>query len=264
MNACMAELFGKRAGCSKGKGGSMHFFAPEKNYWGGHGIVAGQTPLGTGLAFALKYKGVKGAAMCFLGDGAVNQGSFHESLNLAELFDLPVVFLIENNGYSMGTSQKRSSAYPGCLAERAVGYDMAWNQLNGEDLYEVRAGVHEALERARDRNKPTLLEISTYRYQGHSVADANKFKYRTKEEVERYEREHDPVGIFKAHLLREGVLDAAGAAAIDQAAIAEAEAAASFAEQSAFPEPAEIFDDVYWEVDNRTEAGQMGRHFFND
>jgi len=264
MNSCMAELFGKRTGCSKGKGGSMHFFAPDKNYWGGHGIVAGQTPLGTGLAFGLKYKGLKGAAMCFLGDGAVNQGSFHESLNLAALFDLPVVFIIENNGYSMGTSQKRSSAYPGCLAERAVGYDMAWKQLNGEDLYEVRAGVHEALERARHESKPTLLEISTYRYQGHSVADANKFKYRTKEEVERYEREHDPVGIFRGHLLREGVLDEAGAAAIDQAAIADAEAAAAFAEQSAFPEPAEIFDDVYWEVDNRTEAGQTGRHFFND
>ncbi|MCE9518772.1 MAG: pyruvate dehydrogenase (acetyl-transferring) E1 component subunit alpha [Verrucomicrobia bacterium] len=264
MNACMAELFGKRTGCSKGKGGSMHYFAPDKNYWGGHGIVAGQTPLGTGLAFGLKYKGLKGAAMAFLGDGAVNQGSFHESLNLAALFELPIVFIIENNGYSMGTSQKRSSAYPSCLAERAVGYGMAWKQLNGEDLYEVRAGVHDALERARNEHKPMLLEISTYRYQGHSVADANKFKYRTKEEVERYEREHDPVGIFKAHLLRDGTLDEAAATAIDQAAITEAEAAAQFATQSAFPEPAEIFDDVYWEVDQKTESGQTGRHFFND
>jgi pyruvate dehydrogenase E1 component alpha subunit len=264
MGACMAELFGKRTGCSKGKGGSMHYFAPDKHYWGGHGIVAGQIPLGTGLAFGLKYRGLKGAAMAFLGDGAVNQGSFHESLNLAALFELPLVVIIENNGYSMGTSQKRSSAYPGCLAERAVAYDIAWEQLNGEDVYEVRARVHEALERARNASKPTLLEISTYRYQGHSVADANKFKYRTKEEVERYEREHDPVGIFKAHLLREGVLDEAAAAAIDQAAIAEAEAAAKFAEQSALPEPAEIFDDVYWEVDQKTESGQTGRHFFND
>ena len=264
MNACMAELFGKRTGCSKGKGGSMHYFAPDKNYWGGHGIVAGQVPLGTGLAFGLKYKGLKGAAMAFLGDGAVNQGAFHESLNLAALFDLPVVFIIENNGYSMGTSQKRSSAYPDCLAERAVAYDMAWAQINGEDLYEVRTGVNTALERARNESKPTLLEISTYRYQGHSVADANKFKYRTKEEVERYEREHDPVSIFKAHLLREGALDAAAATEIDQAAIAEAEAAAHFATQSPWPEPSEIFDDVYWEVDQKTEAGQTGRHFFND
>lgn len=264
MNACMAELFGKQTGCSKGKGGSMHYFAPDKNYWGGHGIVAGQTPLGTGLAFGLKYKGLKGAAMCFLGDGAVNQGSFHESLNLAALYDLPVVFIIENNGYSMGTSQKRSSAYPGCLAERAVAYGMAWKQIKGEDLYEVRAEVHEALERARNEHKPMLLEIATYRYQGHSVADANLFKYRTKEEVERYMREHDPVLLFKTHLLKEGVLDEKAAAEIDRAAMAEAEASAQFAEQSAFPEPAEIFDDVYWEVDQKTESGQTGRHFFND
>lgn len=260
----MAELFGKRTGCSKGKGGSMHYFAPDRRYWGGHGIVAGQTPLGAGLAFGLRYRGIQGAVMCFLGDGAVNQGSFHESLNLAALFSLPVVFIIENNGYSMGTSQQRSSAYPGSLAERARAYDMPWDQFGGEDVYEVRARLHPFLERARREGKPALLEISTYRYQGHSVADANKFKYRTKEEVERYEREHDPVAIFRDHLLREGVLSEAEALRIDQAALAEAEASARFAEQSPLPAPAEIFDDVYWEVDRQTEAGQTGRHFFND
>src|ERR1700760_51562 len=145
MNECMAELFGKKTGCSKGKGGSMHFFAPDKNYWGGHGIVAGQTPLGAGLAFGLKYQGLKGCALCFLGDGAVNQGAFHESLNLAALFNLPVVYIIENNGYSMGTSQKRSSAYPSCLAERAAAFDMNWAVISGEDVYEVRAGVNDAM-----------------------------------------------------------------------------------------------------------------------
>ena len=264
MNECMAELFGKHTGCSKGKGGSMHYFAPDKNYWGGHGIVAGQTPLGAGLAFGLKYKGLKGAAMCFLGDGAVNQGAFHESLNLAALFKLPVVFIIENNGYSMGTSQRRSSAYPSCLAERAAGYDMDWAQLGGSDVYEVRAGVHTALERAREASKPTILEISTYRYKGHSVADANLFKYRTKEEVERYEREHDPIMRFRDALISEKILTDATATQIDQSALDEAEASARFAEQSPYPEPSEIFDDVYWEVDHQTEAGQTGRHFFND
>ncbi len=265
MNECMAELFGKKTGCSKGKGGSMHYFAPDKHYWGGHGIVAGQTPLGAGLAFGVKYKEQKGAAMCFLGDGAVNQGAFHESLNLAALFELPVVYIIENNGYSMGTSQKRSSAYPGCLAERAVGYDMAWEQLNGEDIYEVRARVDVALQRARNEYKPTLLEIATYRHYGHSVADSrHKDGYRTKEEIERYQREHDPIHIWRNHLINESVLTADEAKKIDQAAQKEAEDSATFAEESEFPDPSEMFDDVYWEVDNGTEAGQTGRHFFND
>jgi pyruvate dehydrogenase E1 component alpha subunit len=201
--------------------------------------------------------------MCFLGDGAVNQGAFHESLNLAALFDLPVVYIIENNGYSMGTSQKRSSAYPGCLAERAEGYDMAWAQIGGADIYELRAGVHAALERARKESKPTLLEVLTYRYKGHSVADANLFKYRTKEEVERFEREHDPITLWKDTLTAEKILTEAQATEIDNAAVAEAEAAAQFAEESPFPEPSEVFDDVYWEVDNKTDAGQTGRHFFN-
>ncbi len=265
MNECMAELFGKKTGCSKGKGGSMHYFAPDKNYWGGHGIVAGQTPLGAGLAFGLKYRELKGAAMCFLGDGAVNQGAFHESLNLAALFGLPVIYIIENNGYSMGTSQQRSSAYPTCLAERAVAYDMAWEKLDGEDLYEVRAHVQAAIDRAHNESKPTLLEIATYRYQGHSVADSrHKGGYRTKEEIERYQQEHDPISIWKRHLVSEGVFTEAEATEIEQETFKEAEAAGVFAEQSEFPDPSEIFDDVYWEVDNKTVNGQTGRHFFND
>jgi pyruvate dehydrogenase E1 component alpha subunit len=264
MNECMAELFGKKTGCSKGKGGSMHYFAPDKNYWGGHGIVAGQTPLGLGLAYGLKYKGLKGAALCFMGDGAVNQGAFHESLNLAALFDLPVIYVIENNGYSMGTSQARSSAFAGCLAQRAEGYGIAWAQLNGEDIYEVRAGVQKAMERAHNESKPTVLEIATYRYYGHSVADANHKKYRTKEEIERYEREHDPIIIWREKMIAEGVMTEAEATLIDQEAFKEAEEAAVFAEKSDWPDPSEIFDDVYWEVDNQTVASQSGRHFFND
>jgi pyruvate dehydrogenase E1 component alpha subunit len=269
MNECMAELFGKKTGCSKGKGGSMHYFAPDKNYWGGHGIVGGQVPLGTGLAYGLKYKGLKGCALAFMGDGAVNQGTVHESMNLAALFDLPVVYIIENNGYSMGTSQERSSAFPSCLAERAAGYDIAWEKLNGENVYEVRARVNDAMNRARDKSKPTVLEISTFRYQGHSVSDArhNKPKgegYRTKEEIERYQREHDPIAIHRDQLVKAGVLTEKKATAIYEESLQEAEAAGTFAEQSPLPDPNEIFDDVYWEVDNQTAAGGTGRHFFND
>ncbi|SKA97328.1 pyruvate dehydrogenase E1 component alpha subunit [Prosthecobacter debontii] len=264
MNECMAELFGKATGCSKGKGGSMHYFAPDKNYWGGHGIVAGQTPLGLGLAYGLKYRGLKGAALCFLGDGAVNQGAFHESLNLAALWDLPVIYVIENNGYSMGTSQERSSAYEGCLAKRAEGYGMAWDHFIGEDLYDVRARVQVAIDRAHNESKPTLLEIATYRWEGHSVADANKLKYRTKEEVEKYQKQHDPIQVWKRNLLEEGVATEEDLKKIDREAQAEAEASAEFAKSSPYPEPESIFEDVYWEVDNRTEAGATGRHFFND
>jgi pyruvate dehydrogenase E1 component alpha subunit len=264
MNECMAELFGKATGCSKGKGGSMHYFAPERNYWGGHGIVAGQTPLGLGLAYGLKFRGLKGAALCYLGDGAVNQGSFHESLNLAALWDLPVIYIIENNGYSMGTSQARSSAYGSCLAERAEAYGMAWDRFMGEDVYVVRERTQKAIERAHNESKPTLLEIDTYRWEGHSIADANRLKYRTKEEVERHQREHDPLLVWKRHLLGEKVATEETIKEIDREAQAEAEASAEFAKTSPFPEPESIFQDVYWEVDNQTEAGQTGRHFFND
>ncbi len=264
MNECMAELYGKGTGCSRGKGGSMHYFEPTKNFWGGHGIVAGQTPLGLGLAYGLKYRGLKGAALCYLGDGAVNQGAFHESLNLAALWDLPVIYIIENNGYSMGTSQKRSSAYRDFLAQRAEAYGMEWEQFNGTDIYEVRARTQVALERAHSESKPTLLEIATYRYLGHSVADANLFKYRTKEEVERYQREHDPINVWRDTLITEGVLTESQSKEIEKAAQQEAEDSADFAEASPYPEPETIFEDIYWEVDNQTQAGQTGRHFFND
>ena len=264
MNECMAELFGKVTGCSKGKGGSMHFFAPDKNYWGGHGIVAGQTPLGLGLAFALKYKGVKGAAMCFMGDGAVNQGCFYESLNMAALFEIPVVYIIENNGYSMGTSLARSSSFKSCLAERAEGFNIAWGQCNGTDIYEVRTNVQTAIERAHNESKPTVLEIATYRYYGHSVADAKHAGgYRQKEEIEHYKQNHDPIQVFKRRLIEEGTLTEEKYEQLDEAAKAEAEAAAQFADESPIPSEESITQDVYFEVDRQTEAGRTGKHFFN-
>jgi pyruvate dehydrogenase E1 component alpha subunit len=241
MNECMAELFGKAAGCSKGKGGSMHFFAPDKNFWGGHGIVAGQTPLGLGLGYGLKYQELEGCALCFLGDGAINQGAFHESLNLASLFEIPVVYIIENNGYSMGTSQLRSSAYRDCLAQRAEAYNMAWDLINGEDIYEIRAKTHIAMERARKADK-----------------------YRTPEEIERYKTYHDPIRLWERRLIDEGTLTAEQAKAIEKEATKETTEAIKFAEAASPPTIEEIQHDVYWEVDEDTEAGNTGRHFFND
>lgn len=264
MNPCMAELYGKATGSAKGKGGSMHLFDPSKNFWGGHGIVAGQAPLGLGLAYGVKYKEQEGCCLCYLGDGAVNQGAFHESLNLAALFELPVVYIIENNGYSMGTSQQRSSAYKDCLAQRAEAYDMEWDLVNGEDVYEVRAKTHIAMERARKESKPTVLEIATYRYYGHSVADANAKKYRTPEEIEKYKTYHDPLRLWHRRLIDEAVMTDEEADNIDKEAKQEAVAAAKFADESPAPTVESIFEDVYWETDNKTDASQVGRHFFND
>lgn len=256
----MAELYGKATGCSKGKGGSMHYFAPDKNYWGGHGIVGGQIPLGTGLAYAIKYKGLKGAAMAFMGDGAVNQGAVAEAYNLASLWNLPVVFVIENNGYSMGTSQERSSA--GELAQRAAGYDMEWGQCQGHDVYEVRAMMDKFLTLAREKSRPSTVEIDTYRYRGHSVADPDN-TYRSKKEIEEYRRTKDPIQLFQNQLVTEGVLNEALIAQIDQEARNEAETAAEFAEASPFPTVDDIQKDVYWEADNPSERKSAGRLFFD-
>jgi len=265
MKECMAELFGKATGCSKGKGGSMHFFAPDKNYWGGHGIVGGQTPLGLGIAYALKYKGLKGCCFCFLGDGAVNQGPFHESLNLAGLWDIPVIYVIENNGYSMGTSQVRSSAHPdGGLAQRAEGYKIDWDVVNAENLYEVRAKTRKALDRAHNESRPTVLEFMTYRYYGHSIADANHHRYRTKEEIKSYQENRDPIEVWKRILLTEKVFDEDTAKAIEAEARDEAKDSIQFADNSPDPTPEDILTDVYHSVDNPESHSNEGTIFFND
>ncbi len=257
----MAELYGKATGCSKGKGGSMHYFDPSNNYWGGHGIVGGQIPLGVGLAYGVKYQGNKGASMAFMGDGAVNQGAVHEAMNLAALWDLPCIFVIENNRYSMGTSQLRSSAGPG-LAERAAGYGMNWTKCFGDDVYEVRDTMNQVLTLAREENKPSVVEIDTYRYRGHSVADPDK-TYRTREEIEEYRKNKDPLVVFQNILSQEGVLSADLQKEIDQAARKEADTAADFAEASPYPTPDDIQDDVYWEADNPDQRKSQGRLFFS-
>ena len=263
MGECMAEFFGKATGSSKGKGGSMHLFSPENRYWGGHGIVAGQTPLGLGIAYALKYQEIRGCCLCYLGDGAVNQGVYHESLNLASLMSLPVIYIIENNGYSMGTSLARSSVFKQALAQRAEGYNIPWEQANGENIYDIRMKTQAAIERAHEESRPTVLEIATYRYYGHSVADANARKYRTPEEIEHYKTYHDPLRLWQKRLVDEGILTEEQADAIDHEARAEAEEAARFADESPFPSEADIFTDVYSELDAPSGEAPRGTHFFN-
>ncbi len=259
-NELMAELYGKATGCSKGKGGSMHFFDPSRRFWGGHGIVGGQVPLGAGIAFALKYRDLKGACLTFLGDGAVNQGSVSETYNLAALWGLPVVFIIENNGYSMGTSQRRSSAGPG-LAQRAEAFGIAWEVADGHDVYEVREKTDRMLDRARASSLPGVLEFKTYRYRGHSVADPDS-TYRTKDEIENYRRTKDPLTAFHDTLVAEGVLDEGLTREIDTAARTEADRAVHYAEESPFPAVEDIHKDVYWEEDHPGQKKSQGRIFF--
>jgi pyruvate dehydrogenase E1 component alpha subunit len=262
MDECMAELYGKKTGCSKGKGGSMHFFAPDKNFWGGHGIVGGQTPLGLGIAYALKNFKKKGSCLCFMGDGATNQGPFYESLNLAALWELPVIYIIENNGYSMGTAEGRHSAGDP-LARRGESFDIAWKVAHGHDIYEVRSVVQEAVERAHQESKPTVLEIITYRYRGHSVADPDQ-TYRSKEEIEEYKKSKDPLNLFKEKLIEENVLSEEKAVEIDKLAKDEANASAEFASASPYPDPSELMDDIYWETDNPDKRSSQGRIFFEE
>jgi len=257
---CMAELYGKKTGCSKGKGGSMHFFAPDKNYWGGHGIVGGQTPLGLGIAFALKYNKKKGSCLCFMGDGATNQGPFYESLNLASLWNLPVVYIIENNGYSMGTAESRHSAGDP-LARRGDAFDIDWSVSNGHDIYEVRQTISDALASAHENCRPSVLEIVTYRYRGHSVADPDQ-TYRSKEEIEEYKTNKDPLNLFREKLIKEGNITEDQIKTIDNRAKGDADASAEFADASPYPDTSELMDDIYWETDNPDKKTSQGTMFF--
>ncbi|MGC4015878.1 MAG: thiamine pyrophosphate-dependent dehydrogenase E1 component subunit alpha [Luteolibacter sp.] len=263
MEACLAELFGKTSGCAKGKGGMMGMFHPAGRFWGGYSVAGAQTPLAAGLAFALKQRHVRGAVCCFLGDGAVNQGCFHEALNLAGLFNLPVIYVIENNQFGMYTSVQRASAYRDCLAKRAEGYDIDWDLINGDDVYEIRAKAHVAFERAYQESRPTVLEVSTYRFYGQSIADANQKLYRTPEEIEERKLNHDPIVIWRQQLIAEGVLSEESAQRISEEAKAESIAARAFARDAPAPEIADVMKDVYWESDHDTAASRVGWHFFD-
>jgi pyruvate dehydrogenase E1 component alpha subunit len=243
--AVMAELYGKSTGCSKGKGGSMHMFSKEHNFFGGHGIVGGQIPLGAGIAFADKYRKGKQVTVCFLGDGAVRQGSLHETFNMAMLWKLPVIFVCENNGYAMGTSVVRSTNVHDIFTIGEA-YDMPSEPVDGMNCEQVHQAIAAAADRARNGLGPSFLEVRTYRYRGHSMSDPAK--YRTKEEVEEY-KSKDPIEITKRTILahqwaKEGDLDAVEEK-VNQA-VAEA---VKFSEESPFPDPADLYTDVYVQDD---------------
>jgi pyruvate dehydrogenase E1 component alpha subunit len=202
--AVMAELFGRQDGCSRGKGGSMHLFDTNINMLGGHGIVGGHVPIATGVGFAIKYRGGDQVITCFMGESVVNTGAFHEALNMAALWKLPCVFIIENNRYGMGTALERASAIHD-IYERGAAYNMARAQCDGQDVFTVRQAVGEAVERARKEQMPTLLEIRTYRFMGHSMSDAVSGTYRTKAELEEYMK-RDPITLLSTHMKENGEL----------------------------------------------------------
>jgi len=241
----MAELTGRRDGYSKGKGGSMHMFSREKHFYGGHGIVGAQVPIGTGIAFALRYRSEDKVCLTYLGDGAINQGQVYESFNMASLWKLPVVYIIENNKYGMGTSIERASARTD-LYHRGAAYGIPGEQVDGMDVEAVNAAGMKAVEYARAGKGPYILEMITYRYRGHSMSDPAK--YRSREEVQRMRQEHDPIDRLRAHLLERGLTDEDGLKAIDREVKEVITAAADFAQQSPEPDPSELYTDVLAEA----------------
>ena len=239
----MAELFGRMGGLSKGKGGSMHLFDKSVNFLGGHGIVGAHLPLAAGAGFAIKYQGGDQVVLCYFGDGAVPEGEFHESMNLAALWKLPVIFICENNRYAMGTAIHRALAQTE-VWRFAETYGMPGEAVDGMDVLAVRDCVGRAVERARKDKVPTLIEARTYRFRGHSMRDPAGAVYRTKEEVER-EKQRDPIAIFTERCLKDGVLVDADVKAIEKDVNDLVDEAVAFAEASPEPAPEELFRDVY-------------------
>jgi pyruvate dehydrogenase E1 component alpha subunit len=237
----MAELFGKAGGCSHGKGGSMHMFDKEVNFLGGHAIVGGQIALATGVAFATKYQETDQVTLCFFGEAAVNQGAFHESLNMAQLWKLPCIYICENNQYGMGTSLKRAMSSQD-ISQKACAYDIASEFVDGMDVLAVREATMRAVERARKDYLPTLLEVRTYRFMGHSMSDPGN--YRTRAEIELHQ-ERDPIKLFSASLKEEGIMDDEEFKKIEAEVNEQVERAVRFAEESPDPAPEELFTDVY-------------------
>ncbi|RMG39595.1 MAG: pyruvate dehydrogenase (acetyl-transferring) E1 component subunit alpha [Candidatus Dadabacteria bacterium] len=235
----MAELLGKETGCSRGRGGSMHFYDLEHNFMGGWGIVGAHVPLAAGLAFAQNYKETDSVVVCFLGDGAINIGPFHEGLTLAALWKLPVVYVIENNFFAMGTPLQKTAPTED-LSIRALGYPMARDSVDGHDVFAVRSTMHTAIRRAREKRLPTLVEAKTYRYRGHSMADPAK--YRTKEELEEWKK-RDPILTLGEKMISLGMKETKEK--IDQEIETEIADAVEFAESSPMPDPSTATDYVY-------------------
>lgn len=241
-NGVMAELTGRSGGYSKGKGGSMHMFSTEKRFYGGHGIVGAQVPLGTGLAFANRYRKNKGVSLTYFGDGAANQGQVYESFNMAELWKLPVVYIIENNQYAMGTAVSRASAETH-FYRRGSSFNIPGEQVDGMDVEAVLDAGRRAIEWCRGGNGPIILEMQTYRYRGHSMSDPAK--YRTREEVNEVREKRDPIDHFGQKLMQRGVLDAEALKTIDKEIRQIVNQAAEFATESPEPAADELYTDVY-------------------
>ncbi len=239
----MAELTGRQGGLSKGKGGSMHMFSREKQFYGGHGIVAAQVPLGAGLAFANKYRGNKNVSFTYFGDGAANQGQVYETFNMASIWKLPVVFVIENNRYAMGTSASRSTAASEHLGARGEAFDIPSEQVDGMDVRAVKDAADRAIEHCRSGEGPYILEMMTYRYRGHSMSDPAK--YRSKEEVQKMREEHDPIEQVKARLLKANRATEDDLKRIDADIRDVVTAAADFAIADAEPDISELYTDIY-------------------
>ncbi len=239
--AVMAELYGKEGGCVKGKGGSMHMFSAEHEFFGGHGIVGGQIGVGTGMAYAAKYKGTDQVTLCFFGEAAVNQGIFHESLNMAQLWKLPIIYICENNQYGMGTSQDRAMSTRN-IAKKADAFEMANEFVDGMDVMAVREATLRAIKRAREESLPTLLEVRAYRYMGHSMSDPGN--YRTREEIAKYQ-ERDPIVLFKDSLKEAKVLTEKDFESIEREAVEATARAIKFADESPYPAEDELLTDVF-------------------
>lgn len=242
---CMAEMYGKATGCTKGKGGSMHFFSKERKFFGGHGIVGGQIGLGAGIAFAEQYKGNDAVTLCFFGDGAARQGILHETFNMAMTWKLPVIFICENNFYAMGTSVERTSNVLD-IYKFADAYDMPGDSVDGMKPENVHYAIERAARRARDGEGPTLLEIKTYRYKGHSMSDPAK--YRTKEELEEY-KEKDPIDYVLRVIRENNLADEARIEEINKKVKAIVDDSVEFAENSPWPDDSEVFKDIYVQED---------------
>ncbi len=237
----MAELYGKATGCSKGKGGSMHMFDKSVGFLGGHAIVGGQIPLATGVAFASKYQGTDQVTLCFFGEAAVNQGAFHESLNMAQLWKLPCIYICENNQYGMGTSLERAMSLQD-ISLKAHAYEIVSEIVDGMDVLAVREATERAVARARLESLPTLLEVRTYRFMGHSMSDPGN--YRTRAEIERHQ-ERDPLKLFSATLVETGTVSEAELKDLDTRVKEEVANSVRFAEESPEPDPRELYTDIY-------------------
>lgn len=241
VNSCMAELYGKATGCAKGKGGSMHFFGKDVNFWGGHGIVGAQIGTGAGLAFAEQYKGTDNVILCFFGDGAARQGILHETFNLAMLWKLPVIFICENNNYAMGTSVERSSNVID-IYKLADGYEMPADTVDGMSPEIVHDAITRAVKRAREKGGPTLLELKTYRYKGHSISDPQK--YRSKDEVEEY-KDKDPIQKILKTIKDNKYATEEDINNINERIDKIVAESVKFAEESPWPDDDEVLKDVY-------------------